>query len=115
MKLEFQKMLPKYLFDTHFGWISAGSVHFLLVGDSMLWFFWQKISLRASFTFFKDDDFMYMYMTNLSSVSTSFESSSIGLNGSTDRLANVSVTSSNAFQVFQAVFLPLLWKANVKG
>ena len=81
----------------------------------MFCFFWQKISLRASFTFFKDDDLMYMYMTNLSSVSTSFESSSIGLNGSTDRLANVSVTSSNAFQVFQAVFLPLLWKANVKG
>ena len=70
----------------------------------MLWFFWQKISLRASFTFFKDDDLMYMYMTNLLSVSSSFESLSIGLNGSTDRFANVSVTSSNAFQVFQAFF-----------
>ena len=81
----------------------------------MLWFFWQKISLRASFTFFKGDDLMYMYMTNFSSVSTSFESSSIVLNDSTDSFANVSVTSSNAFQVFQAVILPLLRKANVKG
>ena len=79
----------------------------------MLRFFLQKISFLASLTLSKGDDFMYIYITNLSSVSTSFESSSIDRNGSTARFANVSVASSNAFQVFQAVFLPLLRNADV--